>query len=215
MFPHQTKEVSFTSFWDSTLHDGVFEPSNHDSAAVVTTDSTTTHVSETPSLTPHVVAAVDLSAVVAKIGQTFKPSKGIELVAYESTALGIGDQANNPWLQELPDPISKVCWDNYLAVNPTDAKNAAIGGQALVNGDIVEVSVGGKGKVNLPVLLQPGQAKGSASVAIGYGRTKSGQLSAGVKYTNASGEKVIGSNVFPLLSSCSWVNVVCCNWCLC
>ena len=41
-----------------------------------------------------------------------------ELVLYENVAMGDGRHANNPWLQELPDPITKACWDNYVMVSP-------------------------------------------------------------------------------------------------
>ena len=48
---------------------------------------------------------------------------GIELVIYESGNIGNGSQANNPLLQELPDPITKAVWDHYVTVSPKDAKD--------------------------------------------------------------------------------------------
>ena len=45
----------------------------------------------------------------------------LELNIYQNLTVSDGIQSNNPWLQEMPDPISKVCWDNYLSINPKDA----------------------------------------------------------------------------------------------
>jgi MoCo/4Fe-4S cofactor protein with predicted Tat translocation signal len=122
-----------------------------------------------------------------------KIAAGIEIVLYEKTGLGIGNQANNPWLQELPDPISKICWDNYLAVPVSMAKD-----KGWEQGTVVAVKVNGVTK-NIPVLVQPGQAKNTVSLAIGYGRTHVGK----------AGDKV-GVNAYPFATiangSVQWVN---------
>ncbi len=76
-----------------------------------------------------------------------------------------GRDANNPWLQELPDPISSVCWDNFAALAPTTAHDLG-----LAEGDIIRIN----DKVEVPVLIQPGQSIGCISVALGYGRTHAG-----------------------------------------
>jgi MoCo/4Fe-4S cofactor protein with predicted Tat translocation signal len=104
----------------------------------------------------------------------------IELQLYQSIAMGDGKRANNPWLQELPDPVSKVTWDNFAALSPVYAK--ALGYE---QGDIIKITANGY-TIALPVLLQPGQARGTVSVAIGYGRTVAGPV----------GENV-GQNAFP------------------
>ncbi len=98
-----------------------------------------------------------------------KAQTDFEVVLYEKTGLGNGNQANNPWLQELPDPISKICWDNYLAVSLSLAKE-----KGWKQGTIVELKANGA-TIKVPVLLQPGQAKNTASLAIGYGRTNVGK----------------------------------------
>ena len=103
---------------------------------------------------------------------------------YEKVGLGNGNQANNPWLQELPDPISKVCWDNYLALSPATAKK-----MNFKQGDVATVSVNGY-SVEVVVLEQPGQAADTGSLAIGYGRTNAGK-------TSSSKTKVIGVNAYP------------------
>ena len=74
-----------------------------------------------------------------------------EIVLYETVALGEGRQSNNPWLQELPDSVSKICWDNFAAVSPFQAKE-----NNWNDGDILKL-----GNVELPVHIQPGQAYGT------------------------------------------------------
>jgi Fe-S-cluster-containing dehydrogenase component len=92
------------------------------------------------------------------------------LMLYPSVALNDGRYANNPWLQELPDPVTKACWDNYLAVSPSDAEKLGMA-------DEMVVSIDG---IDLPVLVQPGQAVGTLSLALGYGRTQAGKVGDGV-----------------------------------
>ena len=135
----------------------------------------------------------------------------LELVLYEKTGLGIGNQANNPWLQELPDPISKCTWDNYITMNPSEMKDKYSRlERGDFKGDIVELTVGGQ-KISVPVFPQPGQALGTIGLAYGYGRTSAGKVAnevgvnayqfvqskdgylsnsiAGVKVSDATGEK--------------------------
>jgi len=76
--------------------------------------------------------------------------------------MGDGQQANNPWLQEFPDPITRVSWDNYLTISMSDAKalglkniNTANGA---LNGSYATVTVGSQ-TLKVPVIVQPGQAK--------------------------------------------------------
>jgi Fe-S-cluster-containing dehydrogenase component len=95
--------------------------------------------------------------------------------------VGVGDgrQANNPWLQELPDPISKVTWDNYASMSLRLAEELG-----LVEGDRIKID----NNITLPVLIQPGQEYKTISVALGYGRTNAGVVADGV-----------GVNGFPLV----------------
>jgi molybdopterin-containing oxidoreductase family iron-sulfur binding subunit len=80
--------------------------------------------------------------------------------------LNDGRYGNNPWLHELPDPVSKVCWDNYLSVSPAEAEKRGLEDEMLVRMNGTEV----------PVLIQPGQAEGTVSLALGYGRTMAGKV---------------------------------------
>ena len=107
-----------------------------------------------------------------------------ELNIYAKTGMGDGKHANNPWLQEFPDPLTRATWDNYLTVSEYDAKerglylepstffnqssNDANGG---LNGKYAIIKLGDK-TIKAPVIVQPGQARGTVGLAIGYGRSK-------------------------------------------
>ena len=85
---------------------------------------------------------------------------------YESIAIGNGKYANNPWLQELPDPVAKISWDNFAAVPVAYAAE-----NGLKNEDVIRIN-----GIELPVFVQPGQAKDTISVALGYGREIAGKV---------------------------------------
>jgi molybdopterin-containing oxidoreductase family iron-sulfur binding subunit len=155
LFPKQTGYVSFTSMWNQSLHDGVFSLPSDESAQ------------------PAFTAANPGDAGVSHEGT-------IELVLYEKIGIGTGSMANNPWLQELPDAISKAVWDNYVCVSPSYAE-----AHGLEQEDVVKVN----GLFELPVLIQPGQHKETVGIAIGYGRTSAGRVADG-----------IGQNAFPLMN---------------
>lgn len=158
LFPLQSQASSFNNFWNRSLHDGIFELATASTASMGAT------------------SVADLSAAASSIARTYKPdSASIELVLYETVAIGNGAMANNPWLQELPDPVSKACWDNYLAISKAMATKLEV-----IQGDIVKLEVPGKPTIELPVLIQPGQTDGTVALAIGYGRTKAGKAANGV-----------------------------------
>jgi len=151
IFPKQNNTLSFDQFWNKSLQDGVVE----------IVDSGLSVVD---------YKAVDLSQA------SFENSSGLELVLYEKIGLGTGRHANNPWLQELPDPISKAVWDNYVCVSPSFAVE-----NDLKHEDVVNIN----GIFELPVLVQPGQHKNTIGIAVGYGRSNAGKVADG-----------IGKNVF-------------------
>ena len=102
------------------------------------------------------------------------PAHKVELTLYSSVAMGDGQQASNPWLQELPDPISRISWDNYLSLSPSDAQRLGVRNWQDSNGalmaDKVCITNPKDISVEVPVLIQQGQAVGSAAMALGYGR---------------------------------------------
>ena len=118
--------------------------------------------------------------IINQSGRTAAGDGKFELELYQNIAIRDGKRANNPWLQEMPEPVSKVTWDNFAAMSPTDMKKLGYS-----QGDIVTVEAHGY-SVALPILLQPGQAQGTVSIAVGYGRTKGGPVAEGV-----------GKNAFP------------------
>jgi molybdopterin-containing oxidoreductase family iron-sulfur binding subunit len=115
-------------------------------------------------------ALMDAANTVASI----KSSGGLELLLYEKTGIGNGNQANNPWLQELPDPVSKVTWDNYLCVAQKDASE-----KGWNNNNVVSLKANGV-TMDVPVYIQPGQTPGTVALALGYGRKNCGKVADGV-----------------------------------
>ena len=137
-------------------------------------------IAETPAtISAATFNASALAAASAKAATI--ASSAIEVVLYEKVSVGNGNQANNPWLQELPDPISKVTWDNYAMMSPDLAKQLI--GIDVVNNQrqadayevtpekpTVKITVNGQ-SVELPVLILPGLNAATIAIALGYGRS--------------------------------------------
>ena len=140
------------STWNKVLHDGIFV-----GAPQVTSGGTADYAS----------AANELAKS--------KAGAGLELVLYTKTGMGDGQQANNPWLQEFPDPITRVSWDNYVTVSNADAKTLGLSNEIVANGGLngsyaTITTADGAKLENVPVIVQPGQAIGTVGLAFGYGR---------------------------------------------
>ena len=117
----------------------------------------------------------------------------IELALYEKVGIGNGNQGNNPWLQELPDPISKITWDNYVTMSPEDMKEMGYMLMERQDRESTVVNVTADGiTIKLPAVPQPGQARGTIGIAVGYGRDKAGKLS------ERTGT-VVGQNAYPFV----------------
>ncbi|WP_347373861.1 TAT-variant-translocated molybdopterin oxidoreductase [Aequorivita sp. Q41] len=132
---------------------------------------------------------------------SFLQEGGYELTLYTSTGLGDGQQANNPWLQEFPDPLTRASWDNYLTISAADAEalgleNTHVSNGAL-NGSYVTIKMGNVAVEKVPVIIQPGQAKGSVGLALGYGKTAAIQK-----------EMQTGVNAYPLYQNFSSIQKV-------
>lgn len=125
----------------------------------------------------------------------------LEIYLYTKTAIGDGTQANNPWLQELPDPITRLTWDNYLTISPKDAARLGLyndlNGRMQLGGSVVNLTVNGVTLKDVPVFIQPGQADGSAGIALGYGKKNSGKVAeTGINaYPLFDGSNAVLSNV--------------------
>ena len=137
--------------WSQAVHDGIF--------VSATTSSNSS-------------GSADFSSAASALAQV-KPSE-FELNLYTKTGMGDGQQANNPWLQEFPDPITRVSWDNYLTVSKADAETLGIENEIVANGGLngsfVTITVGNSKIEKVPVIIQPGQAKGTVGLAFGYGK---------------------------------------------
>jgi Fe-S-cluster-containing hydrogenase components 1 len=123
-----------------------------------------------------------------------------ELIIYNKVGIGRGAAwSNNPWLQEMPDPITKCTWDNYVLMSPNRAKN--MGAELTDLNEVVRekkvFSIKANGQeLKLPVLVLPGMHDDVIAVAVGYGRDK--QVGKAAADT--------GVNVYPFVSKDSFGN---------
>ena len=141
--------MPFQKFWDQAVHDGF----------------TLVNPQEAPSMAYRVSASWP-SPVALSI-----PNDQFALVLYEKIGLRDGRHAHNPWLQELPDPITKVVWENYVCVAPATAERLGY-----EEADIIRISSNGM-VIDLPVQIQPGQHERVVAIAVGYGRSGTDRFS--------------------------------------
>lgn len=156
-----SKEINFNNAWNTTKHDGVYSTALNDENIIREFQEQKLNASP--------------------IG------KGMEVVLYEKISIGIGKYTNNPWLLEMPDPITTATWDNYVCVSTKYAAD-----NNLKIEDVVKVN----GKFDLPVIVQPGQPEDTISIALGFGRTAAGKAG-----------NDIGQNVFGLANKNEFVNL--------
>lgn len=153
-FPKQDKYANFTDFWNTCKQDGVVElPFDCKKPA--------------SEYQEHKIK-VD------------RPSGGLEVMLYQKMSMGTGKYANNPWLQEMPDPLTTATWDNYIGVSPKLAEEFGFEHE-----DVARIN----DSIELPVLIRPGLPENTITVAVGYGRTSAGKAGDGV-----------GKNVYPLMN---------------
>ena len=175
--------------WDKALQDGVISQA---STAFNTTFSSATKDSTSASTEMARTALISSgggttsyngSSTAGAISSISAMPKGgeYELFLYQKTAIGAGQGASNPWLQEFPDPVSKATWDNYVVISPILA-NKLLGIDLTKPGDaddyevhpdkpVLKITVNGKDPVDLPVLILPGTHPNAIGIALGYGRT--------------------------------------------
>ena len=183
-----TSKLGSVDLYNKALQDGVVEP------AVMPVGTATFN-------------GAKLADATAAIGAV-KPGK-TEVVLYQKVSMGDGSQANNPWLQELPDPISKVTWDNYVLMSPAMAKELL--GLDVMNQEggkqsdyevhpekpVVRVTVSGVPPVELPVIVLPGINKDTIAIALGYGRESANKEETAVNIGRSANGA--GKNAFPLV----------------
>jgi len=182
-FPMQTEYKDFHTYWGMAIHNSCVE---------------------SPALPA--TAPLFIKDSLVGVASHLPKGKGTEVVLYQKIGIGLGTQANNPWLQELPDPISKVTWDNYITMNPSEMEGTyqtVFDQETGLNMAIVKV---GTCSVTLPVYPSPGQTPGTVGIALGYGRGANGEKIGksafqtkeyGGHVTNEKGNPApIGANVY-------------------
>ncbi len=158
--------------YDKALQDGVIEPA-------------------TATVAGASFNGGSLAGAVSKLGQTKKAGK-YELFIYQKVSIGDGKMANNPWLQEMPDPITRACWDNYAMISVKTAEE--LGYKADDDYDVnppkpvLKIKAGGK-EISLPLLIIPGMNAETIAIAVGYGRSEKVGLAA----------KGSGKNIYPMV----------------
>ena len=160
LFPKQNKYTDSQQFWVNSLQAGVLE-----------TD-------EIMAINP-VLQRQAISDAVVQLKRQTAQAEEVQFSVTENVKVFDGAYANNPWLQELPDPITKISWDNFAAVSPRFAEE-----NNLRDGDLIRLN-----GMEIPMIIQPGQAYNTISVALGYGRENAGK----------AGENV-GVNAFRLIN---------------
>jgi molybdopterin-containing oxidoreductase family iron-sulfur binding subunit len=145
------------ALWQKTLHDGIYEM---------------------PAEATAVSFAGDVNAAAAKVS---RPSgDGMEITFFETVNIGAGQYANNPWLMEMPDPITRCSWGNYLGIPlQWDGVRKFVGENHLEDGHVTTLTVGDK-TMQVPVVKQFGQKQNTVAMALGYGRTNAGRCGTGV-----------------------------------
>jgi molybdopterin-containing oxidoreductase family iron-sulfur binding subunit len=119
----------------------------------------------------------DQIIAIPRLANVSVPSvSALEVIFYRDSKVDDGRYANNGWMQELPDPVTKMTWDNAVLVSRKTARDLGV-----ANGDVVEISLNGK-TVKGPIWTQPGMADYSLGLALGYGREKAGRVGTGVGF---------------------------------
>jgi Fe-S-cluster-containing dehydrogenase component len=146
----------FETAWRRLLHDGILA------------DSAPSTVS--PNLEP---ASLNrgLSGLTPKSPED---ENTLEVVFVQDAGLYDGRFANNGWLQEAPDPLTKLTWDNAALLSPATAERLSV-----AHGDVVTLEHQGRA-LDAPVMIMPGQAPHSIALALGYGRRACGAVGDGV-----------------------------------
>ena len=159
----------FQMFWDRLLHDGVAE----------IVEEKPRNLNPLPNIFKTRISEV---SKISTLIDTESENEDFELNLYHNLTVSDGIQSNNPWLQEMPDPISKVCWDNYISINPKDASKLEVKTDVgTMTTNVLKIQ-NGQESFEVPVIIQPGQAEGTIGLALGYGRKLAGPVGDGVGF---------------------------------
>jgi molybdopterin-containing oxidoreductase family iron-sulfur binding subunit len=167
-------EADFDTRWNRVLHDGLLAGSE---LPEVVPDLKGDVFAELARASSFVRAS---GVVVSGAGATGEAPRGsrsdLEVVFLPSPALHDGRFANDGWLQELPDPLTKLTWDNPALVSPKTAQTLGLAGEELVRLDYAGRSL------DLPLWILPGMADGVVALTLGYGRQRAGRIGSGVGF---------------------------------
>ena len=155
--------------FEELLHDGYYSASSEGASGAAYSGNVTS-----------------LASYISKAAKV----KEVDLVLYNSVGVNDGSHANNAWVQELPDPVSKVTWDNYVSLPKALAEKLDID-----KNDTVNIEVNGYSLANVPALIQPGQANNTVGLAIGYGRWAAGKVGG----SKEKGYDILGVNAYPFI----------------
>ena len=159
--------------WNQTLQAGVYSGSPGVEPTNETEDLDVAAVPDQMEETPQQGGMDAMTEAVSALAAT-SPANGFELTLYSKAGMGDGQMANNPWLQEFPDPITRVSWDNYVTISKADAQSMGLVNENVANGALdgsyANISAKGVTLTNVPVVIQPGQAQGTLGLSLGYGR---------------------------------------------
>ena len=161
--------VDFEGDWRRWLHDGVVD----------------TAPAQQPSR-----PAFQFQALSAALAKPSASGTGIELNFLPDPKLLDGRYSANAWLQELPDPMTKVCWGNVAAMSPATARELGVGRdvdgarqnrihKGRLVADVVRVELEGR-SIELPGLVVPGLADNAVMLNLGYGREGVGAVAEGL-----------------------------------
>src|SRR5882672_1500372 len=157
VYPKANAAAGFDLFWEGALREGLL-----------------TSRGESGNGSVGAFRPAALSEIPAETAAAPPSRDELSLVLYTPVTLYDGRSGNNAWLQELPDPVSKIDWDNFVAIAPSRAKQLGISDYEM-KADVVEVDVG-HAKMELPVHVQPGLHPDVIAIAVGYGRTAAGRV---------------------------------------
>ena len=207
-----TYDVYFKNFWtgklagidnyNRALQDGVVEPASKAGMTTPTAQQVSID-SIAPRVTPTGSGVFNGAGVAAATtaASGFRKSGKVEMVIYQKVSMGSGSHGNNPWLLELPDPITRATWDNYAMISVQIAKELGIelGDNYEVHPEkpVISFKAGNK-TIELPVLVIPGMQANTVAIAVGYGRNSSNTE----KSKDYLGRAIagVGKNAYPLLS---------------